>query len=342
MSSVTNSKTNTATKKETLEVSRLETVVITSASKHQTKEAKTYSSSKKDYSTTQFQKEFTMQSGNQNCDSLIKNITISSVPDFKIQESIPIITMNTDKENNDINLEKFDGDTFQMSVTMPPKAFSGVSEQKSSQFPDNLQDLITKEIKYEIDFDSRTIDGSNDMKDFQDEIDQSGIPTKSPTEPEKYYKNVSEELPTEAENAKEHSKSNSQVFDCIGDNLNQGSELTTNIIPICDITTNDTQGLKCGKSLYTALTNWNFCLLINIVVWLCFVSCLTAGLWNISFNGLSSKTRTGDFKNNTTWVFWMMGTVSFLMIGILVCWGLYKSKAKTIKIVSANPEEIRI
>jgi len=134
--------------------------------------------------------------------------------------------------------------------------------------------LVTKEIKYEIDFDSRSREESNDMKEFQDEIVQSEISEKEDVTAENQCKKITEESNTD-EITKELKEDNIDILETNVDNLNLGSDLTTNIVPVCDITTNDNLQATCGKSLVTAMTSWNFCLLVNIVIWLCFVSCLT-------------------------------------------------------------------
>jgi len=143
---------------------------------------------------------------------------------------------------------------------------------------------------------------------------------------------------------KELKEDNTDILETNVDNLNLGSDLTTNIIPVCDITTNDNLKVSCGKSLVMALTSWNFCLLVNVVIWLSFVGCLTAGLWDISFNNISETNENGKsgVKTNTQWVFWMMGTASFLTIGILVCVGLHNSSKRSRQIENTNPAEITI
>jgi len=120
MSSATNSKTNTATKKEKLEISELETVVITSASKKQLSASKVGS-------------DFTMQTGSQSIIEISKKLAESTVPDIEIQELIPVRVEVIDSEQiSEKVLAKCDSDTFQISQTMQPNQYVGVSQLKSS------------------------------------------------------------------------------------------------------------------------------------------------------------------------------------------------------------------
>ena len=120
MSSAINSNTNTASKKEKLEISELQTVVITSASKKQ-------------LSASKINSDFTMQTGSQSLKEISKKLDESTIPDVEIQESIPVRVEVIDSEQLSENLlAKCDGDTFQISQTMQPNQYVGISPLKSS------------------------------------------------------------------------------------------------------------------------------------------------------------------------------------------------------------------